>query len=239
MNTNNWKLDLFTSLDSAHSLQSIMSASLAAIQPFGFDFCGWRTDLPMEGCPKESGITVLNAVEDAVYDTTANGGYQNAPVPRHCAHSLTPISWRGTVDDEVFIQSPEIMEEYFGLGHRGGWAIATTSADSTRGMFFVESRNILSSSEVSYAEQHMQWVSSATYMRIEELKQASTISLSHTENKIIKELYKANGSILKVAEKYQLNTEKIAVVIEAMKKKFKCKDIYSLISSAMLLGFID
>lgn len=239
MNTNNWKLDLFTSLDSAHSIQSVMSASLEAIRPFGFDFCGWRTDLPTADCAKESGITVLNAVEDEVYDTIIKGDYEEGPIPRHCAHSLCPISWQGTFDDDVFMRSPKLMEAYYGLGHRGGWAITTIASDGTRGMFYVESRNILSSSEMYHAEQHMQWVSSATYMRAIELKSASEIALSHTEKEIIKELYRANGSIAKVAQTSRLSTQTIISAVKKMKKKFSCNDVYSLISSAVFLGLIE
>lgn len=239
MNTNNWKLDLFSSLDSADSLQSVMSAALNAIQPFGFDFCGWRADLPTADCAKESGITVLNAVEDEVYNTTVNGGYQNAPIPFHCAHSLTPVSWQGTVDDEIFIRSREVAEEYFSLGHRGGWAIATTGSDGDRGMFFIESQHIIPSADLLYAEQHMQWVSAATYMRITELKSTTEISLSRTESEIIKELFKTNGNIFQTADNSKLTLKQVTINIESMMKKFECNNIHSLLARAIFLGFID
>lgn len=234
MNTNNWKLDLFSSLDSSSSFQSILNAALGAIRSFGFDFCGWRT-MPTE---KSANIVAINTIEDEVYTTLINGGYEEGPIPCHCAHSMTPISWRGTSDDEVFQQSPKIMEEYYGLGHKGGWAITTMSLDGTKGMFYVESQHPLTSSEVYYAEQHMQWVSAATYMRILEIKDASQIVLSNKEKYFLETFCNNNGNLIKTAEQMKINISLASYYINDLKKRFECNDVYSLISRAIFLRLI-
>lgn len=239
MNTNNWKIDLFTALDAAHSLQAVMSASLAAIQPFGFDYCGWRTDLPLPGQTKDSGIVTFNAVEDEVYITTVNGGYQNAPVPLHCAHSLDPISWRGTLEDEVALRSPEVMEEYYGLGHKGGWAVATTAPDGIRGMFFVESKNVLSCADMRHAEQHMKWVSAATYMRTVELQSAPLVELTNAEIDFIKNLIHTTGNLELTACLSKLTPDHSSMIIRSLKKKLECNDLYGIIARATFLRLID
>ena len=239
MNTNNWKLDLFASLDSADSLQAIMSASLDAIRPFGFDYCGWRTDLPIPGQTKKSGITVLNAIEDEVCTTTAKGEYESGPIPQHCARSMLPIGWRGSFDEDVFLRSPNIMEEYYGLGHRGGWAITTMSPDGTRGMFYVESKHILSSSELSYAEQHMQWVSFAAYIRLLETEKNSNIKISQEESDVLKYLSHNNLDFYKTSLSLGKNILEIVDIIDQIGKKLNCKNIHSIISRAMFLKLID
>ncbi|WP_414502620.1 autoinducer binding domain-containing protein [Zymobacter sp. IVIA_5232.4 C2] len=239
MNTNNWKIDLFTSLDSAHSFQSVMRAALNAIRPFGFDYCGWRTDLPLEGKIKHSGITALNAVEDEVYCTVVRGGYEKGPIPRHCAYSTTPISWQGTFEDDMFMQSPELMEAYYGLGHRGGWAITTIAPDGTRGMFYVESQHTLSQSDLYHAEQHMPWVSAAACMKINEIKEELPTTVTHKEKELLRVLSETNGSIKKTAEHTGWNINPLISNLKTIKKKLECRDLHSVITRATFLGLIS
>ena len=239
MNTNNWKLDLFASLDSADSLQAIMSVSLDAIRPFGFDYCGWRTDLPIPGQAKKSGITVLNAIEDEVYATLANGGYEGGPIPRHCSRSMAPIGWRGSFNEDVFLQSPDVMEEYYGLGHRGGWAIATVAPDGTRGMFYVESRNVFSLSELRHAEQHMQWVSAATCMRLCEIQSRGHTAISDIELEVLKQLAYYGSNILKISQRIGKSDAEISHLVDSLKHKLGCTTIYRLISHALFLNIIN
>ena len=239
MNTNNWKLDLFASLDSADSLQAIMSASLDAIRPFGFDYCSWRTDLPTHPIAKNDTITAFTTVEDEVYATTIKGGYEDGPVPRHCTQSFAPISWRGTFDEDVFKKSPEIMEKYYGLGHKGGWAVATLFPDSTRGMFYVESRNVFSLSEMNYAEQHMQWVSAATCMRLCEIQSKHHININKFEIEVLKNLAYYGGNIQKVSEKTKKSETEIFYLVESLKDTLGCTSIYGLISYAIFLKIIS
>ena len=239
MNTNNWKLDLFASLDSADSLQAIMSVSLDAIRPFGFDYCSWRTNLPTHQVAKNNGITALTTIEDDVYATTIKGGYESGPIPRHCTQSFAPISWRGTHDEDIFKQSPEIMEDYYGLGHKGGWAVATQFPDGTRGMFYVESRNVFSLSEMHHAEQHMQWVSAATCMRLSEIQSGNHAAISDPELEVLKQLAYYGGDIPKTSEKIGKSDAEISRIVDSLKHKFGCTTIYGLISHALFLNIIN
>lgn len=234
MNTNNWKIDLFTALDSAHSLSSVIEVSLAAVKPFGFDFCGWRT-LPSR--PDKSTVA-LNSIEDEVTKTMLKGGYDRAPVPSHCAHSMDPIAWQGTFEDGVFLQCQELIEEYYGFGHRAGWAIATLDKGGSRGMFFVESKNAFSPEELYYAEQHMRWVSSAAYMRISEVKENTCITLSQYEKKLLAALAHHGENVIKASEQCKIPLAVFLADVEKLKKQWECQNIYELVSRAMLLGLV-
>lgn len=235
MNTNNWKIDLFTALDSAHSLSSVIKVSLAAVRPFGFDFCGWRT---LPSLPDKSTVA-LNSIEDEVTKTMVKGGYDQAPVPSHCACSMEPIAWRGTLEDQVFSQCRELIEEYYGFGHRAGWAMATLDREGNRGMFFAESKNILSPQELYCAEQHMKWISSAAYMRISEVRENTNLTLSQHEKNLLAILSRYGENVINAAEKCKVPLATLLDDIEQLKRKWECQNIYDLISRTMFLGLIE
>ncbi len=233
MNTNNWKLDLFSALDSASSIKTIMDASLEAVRPFGFDFCGWRTNAQPAKKSSSNGVVAFNAIEDKALEKIANGDCDYAPVPRHCAISQVPISWRGTTEEDIFLQSPSLWEEYYSTGHRSGWAISTAAQEGGKGIFFVESKNILSPQEMWHAEQHMQWVSAAAYVRLDEIKTVSLdLYVSPTEKDILRLLYYFDTSVEKVVDATHMEVAFVVEIINGLRKKFGCESLYSLVASA-------
>ena len=239
MNINNWKLDLFSALDAAHSVHTIMKASLNAIRPFGFDFCGWRTNTQYSSMYQPSRVVAFNAIEDQALKKIAEGECDSAPVPRHCARSDAPIVWRGSTDDLIFLQSPTLWEDYYSTGHRGGWAVATTSYNGEKGIFFVESQNVLSPAEMYYAEQHMRWVSAAAYVRVEELQHESkAMRLTPQERKLLQQLYQHNASIPLLLCHCVLSKAYVYYMINRLYKKTGCNNVHSLIAHALFLGWI-
>lgn len=240
MNTNNWKLDLFSALDAAHSIKTIMGASLDAVRPFGFDFCGWRTSPPLEKEYNDTNGIAFNAVEDKALEKIVKGDCDAGPIPRHCALSPDPIAWRGTTEDDIFLRSPTLWEEYYGTGHRSGWAISTVAPEGERGIFFVESKNILTSQEMWQAEQHMQWVSAAAYIRLQEIKDISSgFNISQLEINILKRLYHYNASIKKMVELDGVDAGRVIRVIKQLQQTFGCNSLHSLIAHALFMGIID
>lgn len=240
MNTNNWKLDLFSALDSAHSVKTVMNASLEAVRLFGFDFCGWRANTPPKKENSSKDVVAFNAVEDRALVKITNGDCNYAPVPRHCAVSQAPISWRGTTDEDVFFQAPDVLEEYYGTGHHSGWAISTAAHDGQKGIFFVESQSILSPDDMWNAEQHMQWVSAAAYIRMGELKKSSLDHyVSPDEIALLRKLYWHNASINNVLEDSDINAIRLFSMLDDLRKKFGCDSVHALIVHALFLGLID
>ena len=239
MNSNNWKLDLFSALDSASSIGMVMDVSLKAVRPFGFDFCGWRSNTCPTKRSNNTGVVAFNAVKDKALEKIANGDCDRAPVPRHCAISHAPISWRGTTDEDIFLQAPDVLEEYYSTGHYSGWAISTAVHDGQKGIFFVESQNILSPTEILYAEQHMRWVSAAAYVRMCELKQASVNQyVSIDETIILRKLYWHNASINEVLVNSGISAIKLFHMIENLCNKFGCNSVHALLAHALFLGLI-
>lgn len=217
-----------------------MDASLAAVRPFGFDFCGWRTNPFAEKNNKDSDVVAFNTVEDKALEKISRGEYDKAPVPRHCAHSQSPIAWRGTTEEDIFFQCPTLLEEYYGTGHRSGWAISTAAHECGKGIFFVESKNILSLKEIMLAEQHMLWVSAAAYIRLEEVKKSSSeLSISLFERDILKKLYQYNASLKEMLLDSRVNAVHIISVVDNLRNKFGCNSLHSLVAHALFLGLIE
>lgn len=238
MNTNNWKLDLFSALDTAHSIKAIMNTSLEAVRPLGFDFCGWRTQ-SIPPVIRGNEVIAFNAVEDAALEHITQGVYDQAPVPQHCMTSSLPIAWQGTTKGDLFLQSPTLWEEYYSTGHRAGWAISTQAHEGSKGIFFVESKNILSPQELCQAEQHMLWVSAAAYIKIDELKEATHLKISPDEKIILELLYQYNASLKLMLLNSDMNLAYVVNIIKNLRKKFDCIGLHSLVVQALFLGIIN
>lgn len=182
MNTNVWKLDLFSALDRAHCLQTVMDASVAAVRPFGLDFCTWRlaSFAPIGG--QRISITSTN---DKAHLIEIARGYDDSPCSRHCARSLTPFQWLGTTQDYAFKQAPILFEEYYSFGHYAGWAKSINHNHQHYDMFYVESTQPLSTADMHHIDQHMKWVCAATYVRINELPSSTQVVLTDEQRQIL------------------------------------------------------
>ena len=80
---NNWQVDLFTGLEQATNMQDVLDITMRTIKPMGFDFCGWRSMLPLPMSTKK--IITLGAQEDEVTEKENSGEYLESPLSKHCA----------------------------------------------------------------------------------------------------------------------------------------------------------
>ena len=239
MNDNNWKLDLFSALDKAYSVNHAVNVALDIVRPLGFSFCGWRTnDVVPYQQDVNPHIVAFNTTADEALANMTKGIYDQAPVPRHCAASKAPITWHGTMDEAVFLQSPGLWEEYYAMGRRSGWAVATLESDGRKGIFFVESQENLSPNDMKHIERHLQWVSAATHIRINELNLMANLKLSPIELEVLKNLFKYDASLTKVLDNNKMNKHDIVNVVHGLKIKLGCDNLHSLVAYAVFLGVI-
>lgn len=181
---NNWQVDLFTGLEHSTGMQDVLDVALSIVKPFGFDYVGWRTELPLPMTQKKT--LALNTVEDQVLQKTASGGYDDAPVPQHCSRSMEPITWLGKTTDEVFIKAPDVFEEYRSWGRHGGWAQSLIESRQLYSMFWVDSAVQLEQSDIDNINFQMQWVSTAVLSKMNQVKTMADIKLSIREKEILR-----------------------------------------------------
>lgn len=182
---NNWQVDLFTGLQQSNNIQDVLDTTIKIIRPLGFDFCGLRTSVPLPiSQPK---ILAFQVDEDQkLFEKTVNGGFEDSPLNRHCARSMTPFAWQGTTSDEVFLQAPDILEDYYAFGHRGGWAQSLVESRRMYSMFWADSRTTFSSQDLESFDFRMQWVATAVLSRMNKVGNDSNIALSLREKEILR-----------------------------------------------------
>ena len=179
-----WQIDLFTGLENAVDMQDVLDVTLKTIKPFGFDFCGWRSKLPLPLSKRR--YSILHSNEDKLSEQENDGFYDEAPAPKHCARSTEPISWRGTREDPTFLQAPELMEEYYGSGHFGGWAQSIIESKNMFSMIYVDSNVTLLQKDLDNVDLKMQWVAVAVLAKMNKMRLAPNIVLSTREKEILK-----------------------------------------------------
>ena len=182
---NNWQIDLFTALHEKTSMQDIVDVSLEAVKPLGFNFCTWRTQLALPLANKKA--CILGSSEDAVHQKNASGGYDDAPIPRHCSRTTMPAIWTGEHEGRLFDQDPELFEEFFGWGHKGGWAQSVMEGGGQFSMFYVDSDQVISQSylenEVNF---HLEWITTAVHSAMSRIRKSNPISLSIREKEVLR-----------------------------------------------------
>lgn len=181
---NNWQINLFTGLDTSANIQDALDATLKIVKPFGFDYVRWRTEFPLPMSAKKT--LALNTAEDHALEKTANGGYDDAPVPTHCSRSMDPISWLGTTEDWLFKAIPDTMEEYYSWGRFGGWAQSLVESKSIYSMFWVDTSNPIQKADIDNIYYEMQWISTAVLSRMNQVRTKSNITLSLREKEILR-----------------------------------------------------
>ena len=179
-----WQVDFFTGLNNAVDMQDVLDVTLKTIKPFGFDFCGWRSKLPLPLSQRK--FSTLRANEDKVSEQEDNGFYDEAPVPKHCALSTKPISWRGTTEDPTFLQAPDIIEEYYGSGHFGGWAQSMIESKNMFSMILVDSTVILDQKDIDNVDLKMQWVTTAVLSKMNQFRLQPDVKLSEREKEVLR-----------------------------------------------------
>ena len=235
MNTNNWKLDLFSALDAANSIQSVMDASVAAVRPFGFDFCAWR--LASEKALQGNHVSISSS-NDPVHQTESTRGYDDTPCSHHCAASSVPFTWLGTTDDAVFKQAPELFEEYYSLGHRAGWAKSMLPDGRCYSMFYAESTLPFTSMHMHYVNQHMEWVYAATYVRINEFPERSNILLTDEQKKILSLFAQGIKRVNTIADTLHRPENRIKIELSKALFLLDCTDINTAVARAIFLGLL-
>lgn len=179
-----WQIDFFTGLQNATDMQDVLDVTLKTIKPFGFDFCGWRSKLPLPMTQKR--FSILHSNEDRVSLQENDGFYDEAPVPKHCSQFTTPIAWRGTTQDPTFLQAPNLIEEYYGSGHHGGWAQSLIESKNMFSMIYVDSLNILSQKDLDHVDMKMQWVATAVLSKMNRFRLQPAIKLSEREKEVLR-----------------------------------------------------
>lgn len=179
-----WQVDFFTGLNNAVDMQDVLDITLKTIKPFGFEFCGWRSKLPLPLSRRK--FSTLRANEDKVSAQEDNGFYDEAPVPKHCAQSTEPISWRGTTEDPTFLKAPNIIEEYYGSGHFGGWAQSIIESKNMFSMLLVDSSVILEQKDIDHVDLKMQFVAIAVLSKMNQFRLQPNVTLSEREKEVLR-----------------------------------------------------
>lgn len=181
-----WQIDLYNGLNNAKNMQDVIDVALKTVKTWGFDFCGWRSKNPLPLSKKSNFI--LHNTEDKVYQKEHDDGYdeENAPILRHCSSTMDPLLWKGTTDEPLFLQAPELFEEFYGFGHRAGYAQSIIESKKMYSVFWAHSSNIIASKELSLISPKMEWITTSVISKINQLKYSSNIILSEREKEILR-----------------------------------------------------
>ena len=180
----NWQIDLFTGLSQSIDMQDVLSNTLKIVKNFGFDYAGWRTELPLPITRKRT--LALNTAEDDVLQKVEAGGYDDSIGVKHCSKSMTPFYYLGNTTDDVFFKQPELWEEYYSSGRYGGWAQSLIESHSMFSLFWVDTSAPITQHDIDNVYFQMEWVSMAVLSRMNQVRQQSEITLSLREKEVLR-----------------------------------------------------
>lgn len=236
MDTNNWKLDLFSALDTADSLRAVIDASLKVIKPLGLDFCGWRMASP--DAPQGLHVSIVSS-DDPAHRMESARQYDDSPCSRHCARSTAPFSWLGTTDDDAFQQAPELFESYYALGHYAGWARSIIDEQQRYNMFYAESSVPFSAADMEYIEQHMQWVFATTFIRINELPDITDNILTPIQCQILSLYARGHHRLEEIADVMHRPLACIKSELDHTLTTLGCQNIAMAVARAIFLRLLN
>ncbi len=180
----NWQVDLFTGLERATNMQDVLGTTLRTVRDFGFDYAGWRTELPLPITQKRT--LALNTSEDEVLQKVSEGGYDDSLGVKHCSRSMEPFYYLGNTHDETFFKQPELWEEYYGLGRYGGWAQSLIESKSMFSLFWVDTSSPITQRDIDNVYFQMEWVSIAVLSRMNKVRSDTDIQLSLREREVLR-----------------------------------------------------
>lgn len=232
---NNWKYDLFTGLGCVSTMQDVLETATRATHSLGFDYCGWLSQLA-QPLPKVAHLC-LTSTEDVVHERIRQGRYDETPARRHCASDTTPFMWCGSTNDSVFRQIPEISEEYYSSGHRGGWAQSVILDDGLSYMFYTDSRDEIPFHELEQRSPHLEWVAAAVHARMLAFQNPSSIKLTMRERDILR--YLGEGLDKEdICHTMKLSAETVSFHLENALYKLEIPDIRTAVAQASFMGFL-
>lgn len=179
-----WQIAFLNALYDTNDMQDVLDIAAKATQAQGFEFCAWQTQLPLPLTQQRS--FGLSSTDDAVHTKGREGGYDQSPCIQHCTRATTPFWWYGTTEDEVFQQAPELFEEYYGWGHRGGWAQSAFDSLGTCSVFIADTSQKLTPEALYHVDMNMQWISTAVHSSMHRLQGEKRITLTLREQEILK-----------------------------------------------------
>ena len=180
-----WQVDLFTSLNKAINMQDVIDSALKITREFGFDYCGLRTQLPIP-LSKRRTLAFNTNETDTVKDRTENGYYDETPVFKHCSKSIEPFFWTGKKDDKVFLQIPELSEEYQSLGRFGGWAQSLIETKKIYSIFWVDTSAPISHKDIEHVNFEMEWIATSVLIKMNQIRLQPNIILSEREKEVLR-----------------------------------------------------
>lgn len=165
-------------------MQDVIDIALKAVKKLGFDLCGWQSQLLR--LPQKNPCIITTA-EDEVHQKNVSGGYANAPIPTHCSKTIVPAIWTGKHEGVLFDQDPELFEEFFGWGHKGGWAQSVMEGAGRFSIFYANSSQIMSQTyfenEVNF---HLEWITTAVHSAMSHARNKRPIILSNREKEVLR-----------------------------------------------------
>lgn len=179
-----WQVDLFTGLNNAVDIQDVLDATLKIVKPLGFDYAGWRTELPIPMSKRKT--LALNTSTDEVLEKVSDGGYDESQGVQHCSRSIKPFYWLGNRNDNIFNKTPELWEEYYSSGRFGGWAQSLIEKKSMFSLFWVDTSSEILQEDIDNIYFKMQWISISVLNKMNQFKKKPDIKLSEREKEVLR-----------------------------------------------------
>lgn len=179
-----WQIAFLNTLYGVEDMQDVLDIATKAAKAVGFEFCAWQTQLPIPLTQQRS--FGLSSTDDNVHRKGREGGYDSSPCMLHCTQTTVPFRWYGTTEDKVFQQAPELFEEYYGWGHRGGWAQSAFDSLGTCSVFIADTSQCLTAEMLEHVDMDMQWIATAVHSGMYRLQGARQVTLTLREQEILK-----------------------------------------------------
>ena len=179
-----WQIDLYNGLNNATDMQDVLDATLKIVKNWGFDYCGFRSKLPMPLTKHR--FSALSSSEDRISRKAENGEYDDSPLRKYCSQSTESIFWDGTSNQPLFKHNPGMWEDAYGSGHLSGWAQSIIEAKNMYSIFLVDTPISLNKEHFEYVDFKLQWIATAVLSIINQMKLNPIVELSKREKEILK-----------------------------------------------------
>ena len=228
MYMNDWKLELFSGLSRAGSMEDVIDTAAAAIRHQGFDYCSWKAMPPH--APTGMLLEVASADEEIYGRILSN--------PSHASVAPSQL-WAGIAENEVRSNAPRLVESFSDHHSCSSWLYpACDSRTGAYSIFYANSSTALSEEQLQQVSPDMQWIAAAVHASMFYLPVRLSIPLTLREKSVLS-LIEEGMDLEEIATQLRLTEPTTFFHLESAEYKLQTPDPLQAAAKARFFGLLN